>query len=80
MNYQSATGLRCFEFSLGFVFAPDPETAERIATENGMWGAEASEAHLQLTRDMIAAFRNLAREQHNEAARRALSGEVTRDA
>jgi hypothetical protein len=83
MNYQSALRKRAFEFSLGVVFADSPEEAERVATASGMWdkradgtwGNEASEAHAQLTRDMIAAFRNLAR-RYNESARRAL-GEVT---
>ena len=79
--------INSLEFSRGLVFADTPEEAERAATENGLWnkrpdgtwGNEASEAHVQLTRDMIAAFRNLAR-RDNEAARRALSGEVMRDA
>jgi hypothetical protein len=80
VNYQSATGLRCFEFSLGFVFAATPEEAEAFATENGLWnrrtdgtwGNGASEAHAQLCKDQQAAYRALAR-RDNEAARRALA-------
>ena len=37
MNYQSTTGLRCFMFALGAVFASSPEEADRFASEHGLW-------------------------------------------
>jgi hypothetical protein len=41
VNYQTATSLRCFKFTLGFVFAATPEEAEALATENGLWNRRA---------------------------------------
>jgi hypothetical protein len=81
VTYQGHLHMGCYEFSLGCVFARSGEEAERVASANGMWnkrpdgswGNEASQAHAQLSRDQIAAYRALAR-QHNEAARRALGG------
>ena len=83
MSYQSATGLRAFEFSLGAVFARTPEDAHRIASRYGMWdrrpdgtwGQDATDAHAQLCRDQQAAYRHLANAD-NEAARRALAAGV----
>lgn len=81
MSYQGHTGLRCFEFSLGHVFAGIPEEAERVASANGMWdkrpdgtwGSAATEAFAELSADQQRAYRVLARKE-NEAARRALGG------
>jgi hypothetical protein len=68
VNYQSATHLRCFMFSLGCVFARTPEEAHRIASDHGLWdrrpdgtwGRETSEAHAELVADQMAAYRALA--------------------
>jgi hypothetical protein len=62
-NRQSATGLRCFEFILGAVFAKDADEAEQIANQNFMRGDEAMKAYRQLCDDYIIA-------QHKMATRR----------
>jgi hypothetical protein len=69
MSYQSATGLRCFTFALGAVFASGPQEADQFASEHGLWdrrpdgtwGREATQAHARLCEDQQAAYR-----QHRE--------------
>ncbi len=68
MDYQSTTGLRCFMFMLGSVFAPTRKEAEQFATRHGLWdrrpdgtwGLGASKAHAELSFDLQAAYRSLA--------------------
>jgi hypothetical protein len=68
VSYQRETGLRCFMFSLGAVFAATSEEADQFADRHGMWnrrpdgswGREASAAHAQLCLDQQAAYRALA--------------------
>jgi hypothetical protein len=65
VTYQRVTGLRCFMFSLGAVYAATPEQADQFASEHGLWnrrpdgswGRDASEAHAQLCLDQQAAYR-----------------------
>jgi hypothetical protein len=72
MSYQSASGLRCFTFALGAVFAPTPEEADQFAREHGLWdrrpdgtwGGEATQAHARLCEDAQAAYR-----QHGEGGK-----------
>jgi hypothetical protein len=61
VNYQSATHLGCWMFTLGAVFAPDVDTAIKIATDNDMTGPEATIMHEVLSRESIATIRRLGR-------------------
>jgi hypothetical protein len=64
-SYAAATGLRCFMFALGAVYAATPEEADQFADRHGLWnrrpdgtwGRDASEAHAQLSADQQAAYR-----------------------
>jgi hypothetical protein len=55
-GYKSATGLHCFMFVLGAVFATDADEAERIATANFMRGDDAMLAMHELTQDYVNAM------------------------
>jgi hypothetical protein len=65
VNYQSATGLRCFMFSLGAVFAESYGVAMAFAAEHGLLDHDA---HAQLSLDEQAARRRLIMERDRPAA------------
>jgi hypothetical protein len=69
VNYQSATGLRCFGFSLGSVFAAEPGAAIAFAVEHDLMDQDA---HSQLSLDVQAAYRALG----GRAAREARQAET----
>jgi hypothetical protein len=53
--YKEGTGLRCFMYVMGVVFARTAEEAEDIANYNTMRGDAAMKAHRELVSDYIAA-------------------------
>jgi hypothetical protein len=55
-GYKSATGLRCFGFVLGSVFARTLEDAEQIANQSFMRGDDAMTAFKQLCQDCADAI------------------------
>jgi hypothetical protein len=61
MNYQSATGLRVFMFTLGAVYARTPDEAMDFAVRHNMFGRKALDEHNQLSLDQQAAYRALGR-------------------
>lgn len=64
MSYQTASGLRCFMFALGAVFASSPDETDQFADQHGLWdrrpdgtwGREATQAHARLCADQQAAY------------------------
>jgi hypothetical protein len=85
-SYASATGLRCFMFSLAVVYAATPEEAEQFADRHGLWnrrpdgswGRDASEAHAQLCLDQQAAYRALGGRRAREAQQARVGEWMTR--
>jgi hypothetical protein len=75
VNYQSATGLRCFTFSLGAVFAETFDGAMAFATAHGMLDQDA---HAQLSLDQQAAYRALGGRRAREAQQARVGEWMTR--
>jgi hypothetical protein len=75
VNYQSATGLRCFMFSLGAVFAESFDGAMAVATAHGMLDQDA---HAQLSLDQQAAYRALGGRRAREAQQASVGEWMTR--
>ncbi len=59
-SYQQLTRLRCFDFALGAVYAPDPDTAMTFALAHGMAGPGSARERDRLCMDALDAMRRAA--------------------